>query len=192
MLLFLDCLRQCISTVRWKKKMTQNKAFSHSFPRAKTQNGLTINMWFLTVQYEYIFSSSITAVELYNLTKCKHVFPQEWYAARQVDFSPLILPWNKLIKPEDSRAQFWSKMFFSEDHIVASTPSVQADGLVKNIHIKKRFFFLVPDSHRTFIYEYLLIPMGTKKNLILKNIINLYALDNICNQSAFIYLVAGT
>lgn len=76
MLLFLDCLRQYISTVR-RKKITQNKVFSDSFPQAKAQNGLIINMWLPTVQYEYIFSSPITAVDLCNSAKYKHVFPQE-------------------------------------------------------------------------------------------------------------------
>lgn len=96
-----------------KEKITQNKAFSPSFPQAKAQNGLIINMWLPPVQYEYIFSSPITAMELYNSAKCKHLFPQEWYAAKQMRFfSPTILPWNKRIKPEDCRAQFWRKTFF--------------------------------------------------------------------------------
>lgn len=55
-LLFSDCLRQCISTVR-RKKITQNKVFSHSFPQAKTQNGLIINMWLPTVQYFLLFNN---------------------------------------------------------------------------------------------------------------------------------------
>lgn len=76
MLLFLDCLRQCISTVR-RKKITQNKAFAHAFPQAKTPNGLIINMWLPIVQYEHILNSTITAAELGNLAKCKHVLPQD-------------------------------------------------------------------------------------------------------------------
>jgi len=49
MLLFSECLRHCISTVRGK--IPQNKVFPHSFPWAKTQNGLITNMWLPAVQY---------------------------------------------------------------------------------------------------------------------------------------------